>query len=75
MSYEEDIENQIYEDNHRLYEAEIENTVENYLHYLEESHDVKKKTLEKKTSEIYSIILLVYKYLDSIPKLNLKELL
>jgi hypothetical protein len=39
--------------------------VENYLHYLESSHDVKKKTLEKKTSEIYSAILLVYEYLDS----------
>ena len=65
MSYEEDIENQINEHFHRLHKAEIENTVENYLHYLESSHDVKKKTLEKKTSEIYSAILLVYEYLDS----------
>lgn len=65
MSYEEDIENQINEHFHRLHEEEIENTVENYLHYLESSHDVKKKTLEEKTSEIYSAILLVYEYLDS----------
>ncbi len=65
MSYEEDIENQINEHFHRLHEEEIENTVENYLHYLESSHDVKKKTLEEKTSEIYSAILLIYKYLDS----------
>lgn len=65
MSYEEDIENQINEHYHRLHEEEIENTVENYLHYLESSHDVKKKTLEEKTSEIYSAILLIYEYLDS----------
>lgn len=63
--YEYDFEKQLADHYQKSFESEIENTVENYLNYLESSYNVKKKTLEEKTLDIYDSILLIEEHIGS----------
>ena len=69
MPYEEDIEDQIGKYYQKMYEEEIDDTIKNHFKYLESSHEVKNRTLDEKSTEIYSAISLVYEHLSSNPSL------
>lgn len=65
MTYEEDIENQSESFHQKSLEKEIDNTIKNYFNYLESSNEIKNKTLDEKSTEIYYSILLIQNHLSS----------
>lgn len=60
--YEKEQAEQYEELYYEAVEDEINDTVEGYLKYLDNAHDVKKETLEKHRNDIYSAVQLVNKH-------------
>lgn len=64
MLCEEDIEDEIEKNFQKMFDEEIDDTIKNYFEYLESSHEVKNRTLNEKSIEIYSTISLAYEHLS-----------
>lgn len=65
MPYEEDIEDQIDAYFQKIDEEEIDKTLKKFFNYMESSYEIKNRTLDEKSIDIYNTILLIDNHLSS----------